>query len=127
MTILATTPYCRACGWDYVARNANSDVLCDSCGDTLYESQGAAKNPPTLLAAVGGSLIVTFTFTVNPLATTADFRHQTDGGAFTVVSPATSPQVIAGLEGEVISGQVRSVTGGIAGPWSLAAADTVLA
>ena len=30
-----TRPFCGSCGWDAEARNANDDVLCDSCGADL--------------------------------------------------------------------------------------------
>ena len=126
--ITATTPYCRACGWDFIqSGNLDSDQFCDSCGDDLTESLGAPADPPTALSATGGSLQVSFSWTDNPAADTTDFRHRTDGGAFTVVSPDTSPTVVVAADGEVVSGQVRSVVSGIAGDWSAAASDTATA
>ena len=126
--ISPTIPYCRACGWDFInSPDRASDDFCDSCGDDLLESGSATIIPPTVLLATAGSLSVSFTWVDNPLADSTDFRSQIDGGAFTVVSPDTSPTVIAALEGEVVSGQVRSVTNGIAGAWSTADEATALA
>ena len=126
--IAPTVPYCRACGWDFVNKpDLATDNICDSCGDDLLESGAGTIIPPTVLLATAGSLSVSFTRTDKPHADTTDFRSQIDGGAFTVVSPDTSPTVIAALEGEVVSGQVRSVTNGIAGPWSAADEATALA
>ncbi len=126
--ITSTVPYCRACGWDFVNTiDKNTDLICDSCGDDLLESGAGDLVPPTVLLATAGSLSVSFTWVDNPAADTTDFRSQIDGGAFTVVSPDTSPTVIAALEGEVVSGSVRSVINGIAGPWSTADEATALA
>lgn len=117
--IAPTTPYCRACGWDFVnSPDLAGDFTCDSCGDDLLNSLGAGGEPPTALLATAGSLQVTFTWTDNPAADTTDFRSQIDGGAFAEVSPDTSPTVIAALEGEEVCGQVRSVVDGVEGPWS---------
>jgi hypothetical protein len=127
-TITATTPFCRSCGLDFVGSpNLDSDAHCDSCGDDLNGSLVGALDPPTALSAVGGSLDVTFTWTDNTGADTTDFRHQTDGGAWTVVSPDTSPTVIVAAEDEVVGGQVRSITSGVTGPWSATDADTATA
>lgn len=126
--ITATTPYCRACGWDFVGSpNRDSDPYCDSCGDDLNGSLAGAIDPPAALSATGGSLQVTFTWTDNTGADTTDFRHQTDGGDWTVVSPDTSPTVIVAADGEVVGGQVRSITSGVTGPWSATDSDTATA
>ncbi len=119
--IAPTAPYCRACGWDFVnTADKNTDKVCDSCGDDLTNSGFDGVAPPTALLATAGSLQVTFTWTDNPAADSTDFRHQTDGGVFTLVSPDTSPTVVVAAAGETVSGQVRSVIGGFAGPWSVA-------
>ena len=127
-TIAATAPYCRSCGWDFVgSANRDSDDYCDSCGDDLNGSLAGALDPPTVLVATGGSLEVSFSWTDNAAADTTDFRHQTDGGAWTVVSPDTSPTVIVAAEDEVVGGQVRSITDGVTGPWSATDSDTATA
>lgn len=127
-TIAPTVPYCRACGWDFIGSpNRDDDTFCDACGDDLTQSFGTAGEPPTALLATAGSLQVTFTWTDNPLADSTDFRSQIDGGPFTEVLGDTSPTIIAALEGEVVSGQVRSVVSGIDGPWSAAEEATALA
>lgn len=126
--IAPTAPYCRACGWDFVnSPDRAADDVCDSCGDDLTNSGAGGVAPPTALLATAGSLQVTFTWTDNPEADTTDFRHQTDGGVFTLVSPDTSPTVVVAGAGEVVSGQVRSVIGGFAGPWSAADEATATA
>ncbi len=126
--IAPTVPYCRACGWDFVnSPDRAADDVCDSCGDPLINSGSDTIIPPTALLATAGSLQVTFTWTDNVLADSTDFRHQTDGGAFTVVSPDTSPTVVVAGAGEVVSGQVRSVTNGVAGAWSTADEATATA
>ena len=131
--VLAPTfPFCRACGWhvttiSFQYPDRAADDICDSCGDDLLESGFAAAEPPTALLATAGSLQVTFTWTDNPDADSTDFRHQTDGGAFTLVSPDTSPTVVVAGAGEVVSGQVRSVLNGVAGAWSTADEATATA
>jgi len=129
-TIAPTVPFCRACGWNIDTElggqfpDLAADDICDSCGDSLLESGFGLVLPPADLAAVAGVLVVTFTWT-EVVGTTYEFQHQTDGGAFTLVSPATSPQAIAGVTGEVIGGQVRSCVNGVCGPWSTLVSDTV--
>lgn len=124
---IISAPYCRACGWDFVnTPDKNNDSVCDSCGDKLTNSvDPVGQVPPTVLLATAGSLSVSFTWTDNVAADSTDFRSQIDGGVFTVVIGDTSPTVIAALEGETVSGQVRSVTDGVEGPWS--AADEAVA
>jgi hypothetical protein len=128
-TIQATTPFCRSCGWDFVAfPNLDDDFRCDACGDDLRGSLTVGVlDPPTSLSAAGGSLDVTFTWTDEPSADTTDLRHQTDGGAWTTIVSDTSPAVIVAADGEVVNGQVRSVTSGVTGPWSAADSDAATA
>ena len=129
MTFERTVPYCGQCGWEVENSglgDIGDDLVCDSCGADLALYGFALLIPPTDLGAVGGSLQVTFTWTEDA-SIVYDFQHQTDGGAFTLVSPATSPQVIVGTAGQVIGGQVRAVVDGVAGPWSTIQSDTVLA
>lgn len=126
--VAPTRPYCRSCGWDFInSPNRDLDSHCDSCGDDLVASVGASADAPTALSATGGSLDVDFTWTDNGAADTTDFRHQTDGGAFTVILGDSSPTTVVAAEAEVVSGQVRSVVDGITGPWSVADSDAALA
>lgn len=126
--VAPTTPYCRACGWDFVrSPNRDNDQFCDACGDPLEFSIGPPIDPPADLAAVGGSLSVTFTWTPTTGADSTDFRSQIDGGAWTLVEGDTSPTVIAAAAGEVVTGQVRSVEAGVDGDWSAAESATATA
>ena len=126
--IQPTVPYCRACGWDFIkSPNRDADAMCDSCGDDLTQSFGTAGDGPTDLVATPGSLEVVFTWVDNPLADSTEFRSTTDGPPFSPITTETSPHSVAGLEGEVISGQVRSVVSGFSGEWTAAEEATVLA
>ncbi len=126
--IIATTaPFCRSCGWDFIgAPNRDSDSQCDSCGDLITESYGL-DGDPVAVVATGGSLDVSFAWTDNPGADTTDFRHQTDGGAWTTIVSDTSPAVIVAAEDEIVNGQVRSVIAGFAGLWGVADSDVAAA
>ena len=123
------SPYCRACGWDFVnTPDRNNDSICDSCGDDLANSvDPVGLLPPSGFTAVGGSLAVTFTWIDNVDADSTDFRHQTDGGPWTVVIGDTSTTIVVAAEGEEVCGQLRSVTDGIEGPWTASSCDTALA
>jgi hypothetical protein len=126
--VAPTSPYCRACGWDFVrSPNLDDDAFCDSCGDDLAVSVGPGIDPPAALDATGGSLVVTFTWTDNVAADSTDFRSSIDGADWVVVSPDTSPTAITAAEGEVVTGQVRSIIDGVTGPWSAVASDTATA
>ena len=114
-----TVPFCGACGWDVtLAGDLSSDLICDACGADL-RAYGFLPPPPapTDLAAVGGSLVVTFTWT-EVVDTTYDFEHQIEAETPVVTVGATSPWAIVAAAGEEVTGRVRSVVGGFAGPWS---------
>ena len=128
-TIAPTSPYCRACGWDFIqSPNLDDDQFCDACGDDLVASIGSVPFlPPSGFTAVGGSLAVTFTWIANVDADSTDFRHQTDGGAWTTVIGDTSTTVVVAAEGEEVCGQLRSVTDGVNGAWTASSCDTATA
>lgn len=56
----------------------------------------------------------------NTFADTTDFQWRVDNGSWNVEVSATSPHVELGpfTSGQKIDGQVRSVSGGVDGPWS---------
>ena len=124
-----TTPYCRACGWDFVqSPNLGDDGFCDACGDDLEQSIGSVPLlPPSGFTATPASLSVSFAWIDNVDADTTDFRHQTEGGAWTVVSPDTSPTVVVAAEGEEVCGQLRSVADGVDGDWTASSCATATA
>lgn len=113
-----TVPNCGACGWTVggLYPDLNGDAICDACGADLLAFGFAGLFPPEDLAAVGGSLQVTFTWTEAP--DTSDIRYQIDGGVQVIESPVTSPHVVVAAAGETVSGEVRTVLSGVDGPWS---------
>jgi len=115
--IAATTPYCRACGWDFVAINTGDDSICDSCGDTLAESLAGALDAPTDLAAATGTDEVIFSWTAS--AVTDDVQYTINGVPSPLDDDAASPySVPVDAVGEVCF-QVRAVdANGTPGPWS---------
>ena len=60
---------------------------------------------------------MTFTWT-EVVDTTYDFEHQIEAETPVVTVGATSPWAIVAAAGEEVTGRVRSVVGGFAGPWS---------
>ena len=114
----ATRPFCPACGWDHVLQNKNEDQFCDSCGyDMSSTSDFGPENPPSPGNANGGSLEVSFSWTPSPSSFPQGYgvRHETDGGPWTVVEPATPPVVVAAAEGQIVCFQLRGKKDGI---WS---------
>ena len=94
------------------------------------QSEFSAQAPPTVLTATataGGALDVVFAFTADPAGDTVDLLYTVDAGPGNTVFGVVTGVAIAGLLGEVISGQVRTVQDGVAGVYSSAAADTIVA
>ena len=114
-TIAPTTPFCRACGWDFVRLNKGDDSICDSCGDQLFESQGGIEGPADL-AGVTGTDEVVFTWTAS--AGTDDVQYSIDGAALVFDDDAASPYTVAAPAVAEVCLQVRAVVDGIPGPWS---------
>ncbi len=117
--IQATTPYCRACGWDFILINTGDDSVCDSCGDTLAFSLGGGGIPPTDLVAALGTDEVVFTWT--EALDTSDVQYRIDGGTLVFDDDASSPYTVAAPAVASVSLQVRTVTDATEGPWSAAA------
>ena len=113
--IAPTAPYCRACGWDFILINTGDDSICDSCGDQLFESQGAIPGPADLAGATGTDEVV-FTWTAS--AGTDDIRYSIDGAAIVFDDDAASPYTVAAPAVATVQFQVRAVVDGIPGPWS---------
>ena len=128
-TLAPTTPYCRACGWDFVrSPNLDEDQFCDACGDDLTQSIGSVPLlPPSGFTATPGVGTVTFAWTANGDADSTDFRHQTDGGAWTEVIGDTSTTIVVAAAGEEVCGQLRSVTDGVNGAWTPSTCATATA
>ncbi len=114
-TIAPTSPYCRACGWDFILINTHDDSICDQCGDELVESQGGVGAPGDLAAALGTDEVV-FTWTAG--TDTDDVQYRIDGGALVFDDDAASPYTVAAPAVALVSLQVRTVLDGIPGPWS---------
>ena len=115
--IAATTPYCRACGWDFVLINTGDDSICDSCGDSLSESYAGVIDAPADLAGALGTDEVVFTWTAS--AGTDDVQYSIDGGALVFDDDAASPYTVAAPAVAEVCLQVRAVSAeGIPGPWS---------
>ena len=112
---LVTTPFCRACGWDFVAINTGDDSIFDSCVDELFNSQGGVGPPADLVATLGTDEVV-FTWTAG--TDTDDVQYQINGAAFVFDDNATSPYTVAAPAVASVSLQVRTVLNGIPGPWS---------
>ena len=113
--IAPTSPYCRACGWDFILINTGDDSVCDSCGDTLAESQGGGEGPTDLAGATGTDEVV-FTWTAG--TDTDDVQYQIDGGVLVFDDDAATPYTVAAPAVASVSLQVRTVLDGIPGPWS---------
>lgn len=114
--IAATTPFCRACGWDFILVNTGDDSVCDSCGDTLAFSQAGANAAPTDLAAALGTDEVLFTWT--EASDTSDIQYSIDGAAFILDDTVTSPYTVVATAVKTVAGQVRIVLDATQGPWS---------
>jgi len=125
--VRTTVPFCGACGYDIgsVRGNANDDIFCDSCGADLTRFGFTDLLPPTDLDAVGGSLTVTFSWTA--ALDTQDLLYQIDDGDAVLISPATSPEVVAATAGQKVAGSIRTVLNGVAGPWTEIVAATATA
>ena len=120
-----TVPFCGACGWD-VNKNENDDLFCDACGADLIAFGFGDLLPPTDLAAVGGSLQVTVTWTEAPDSSDLTTRINSVEQPHSI--GATSPWLVAGLNpGDVVQVRVRTVLDGIQGPWSPPVSATALA
>jgi hypothetical protein len=116
-----TVPFCGACGYPQLnSPNLQdaTDVYCNSCGADVAAFGFLGVIPPTALDATGGSLSVTFTFTVNPDADSTDFGSAINEGAFVVQTDVASPIVIVAAAGDTVYGRARSVENGIVGNWS---------
>lgn len=126
MAVIVTTPFCGSCGYDFSKQNTNDDYFCDACGADLSNSVGgtSALAPPTSFAATGQSGGVEFTWVTNPAGEATNLAYSIDDGA-TVVIQDLSPHVVAGTNGQVIVGRVRTVTDGVPGPWSAAEFNVV--
>ena len=119
-----TFPFCGSCGWDF-RENLNNDVFCDACGADLRRFVDAGQVPPDDLVATPSVTDVSFAFTPNPGADSTEYRSiQTSAPIWTAWAPAVSPIVIAGVEGETICVEVRSVVSAIPGP-AVQACETV--
>jgi hypothetical protein len=70
---------------------------------------------------------VDFTFTADPAADSTDLLYDIDAGDSVLVKGVVTGVSIAALEGEVVSGQVRSVQDGSLGLYSAADSETALA
>ena len=115
---LSTKPFCPACGWDHISKNKNDDQFCDACGyDVSRNGDFGPANAPSPGSASGSSLQVSFSWTAAPSTFPQGYgvRHQTDGGPWTIVEPATSPIVVVAAEGEEVCFQIRGKAEGI---WS---------
>jgi hypothetical protein len=128
--VVNTIPFCGACGYPQLnSPNLQDakDAYCNSCGADIAAFGFLGILPPTALVATGGSLSVTFTFTVNPDADSTDIGTQIDTGPFVVQEGVTSPVVIVAAAGETVYGIVRSVDNGVVGNWSALASDVATA
>ena len=115
-TIAPTVPFCGACGFDQ-NESLNADVFCDACGADLNAFGFGGLFPPADVEAVGGSLTVTFTWTLQ--LDTSDLLYQIDGGAPVLITGANpAGEVVAATAGQKVAGSVRYVVGGIDGPFS---------
>jgi len=121
-----TVPHCGACGRDIIAYDDGDDVWCDGCGHPLTYFGFGGLLPPTDLAAVGGSLTVTFTWTAAD--DTQDLLYQIDGGTPVLIEGATAAgEVVAATAGQKVAGAVRTVLNGVAGPFTEIVAATATA
>ena len=121
-----TSPYCGACGWDYVAAaNLNNDGFCDACGAFLAAYNPALASPGT--AATAASLSVSFAWTENAASDTTNFRSRINGGVWTTLLDQTTPNVVVAAEGDTVEGQVQSVTDGVLGAWGKSDSAVALA
>ena len=123
-----TVPFCGACGWDHVNKNQNDDEFCDSCGADVTRFGFGPANAPSPGSASAGSLQVSFSWTASPLSFDSyGVRHQTDGGPFTVVEPATSPVVVVAAAGEEVCFQLRGKKDGVWSDYAAIQCATALA
>ena len=114
--IAATTPYCRACGWDFILVNTGIDTVCDSCGDRLAESMAGVLAPPADLVAALGTDEVIFTWTA--LGTTDDIEYSIAGAAFVFDDAAVSQYTVAAGAVQVVLARVRTFDQAIPGFYS---------
>jgi len=91
------------------------------------KSANSGQSPPTSLTAVAGSLEVSFTFTADPAADSTELLYDIDSGTPVLVKGVVSGVVVVAAEGEVVSGQVRTVEDAVAGLYSAADSETALA
>jgi hypothetical protein len=94
---------------------------------SVIQASNSGQSPPTTLVAVAASLAVDFTFTEDPAGDSVDLSYTVDAGPENVVNGVVTGVSIAALEGEVISGKVRTVQAGTPGLYGTADAETALA
>ena len=133
---VVTIPYCGSCGRETLGPNEfedlAADLLCDACGaDLTAYGWTAGLLPPTSVVVVAdapaaGNFRVTYV--ENAGADTNTLEYQINGGATVTVAFSTSPEEVLGPfnSNDVITTQVFSVQGGVAGPLSTpVATDTI--
>lgn len=87
----------------------------------------SGQSPPTVLTAVAASLAVDFTFTEDPAGDTVDLQYSIDAGPPVLVLGVVTGVSVAALEGESVSGAVRTVQDSVAGLFGTADAAVALA
>lgn len=130
-----TKPYCGACGWQPYTlghtRDLHQDLVCDACGADLFAYGWLLGHAPPVIFTLDGDTPLAGQFQAewvpDAAADTTDFRWRVNGGAWTLVAPATSPHVETGpfQSGDKIDGQVSSVKNGTSGPWSVIVSDGI--
>ena len=123
-----TKPFCGSCGWDHELVNTHADRFCDSCGADVERFGFGPANPPSPGSASGSSGQVSFSWTAAPISFDSyGVRHQTDGGPFTIVEPATSPIVVVAAAGEEVCFELRGKKDGIWSAYAVQQCDVALA
>ena len=125
-----TVPYCGSCGRETLGppsfEDLHSDLVCDGCGADLLAFGWAGLVPPTGLSLSGDDPLagdVSVTFVADPGADTTDLRYGVNVDPDTIITGVTSVYVLlqatsGAVSTDKVSIQLRSVVGGILGPWS---------
>jgi hypothetical protein len=123
---IVKVPWCGGCGREifgpYAHEDIAADLICDGCGqDLLAYGWTAGMLTPTVVSLseddpAFGSISVTFT--ANVAGDSTDVQYRIDGGLWVLDETVTSVYVITGVPaGALVEVQLRSVDGGVAGPW----------
>jgi hypothetical protein len=131
---VVTVPYCGSCGRETFGPDQNEDLaddlVCDSCGaDLLAFGWTAGMLAPTgVVLSEDDPLFgdVSVTFVANVGGDSTDIQYRINGGLWILDETVTSVYEINDVPVDgFVETQLRSVDGGVAGPWGDTSSVTV--